>query len=58
MVDWGQECRTVSAEKAEKRLGRISRRYLLTACARNPADANGSDTLSGMTQDSCIYPTL
>jgi hypothetical protein len=59
MTHWDQKCLTVSAEKAKERLRRIPLRYLLTTCARNPAEANGLDpsTLSGMTQDSCIYPT-
>ena len=58
MLVWGQGCLAVSAEKSKERQRRISLRYLLTTCARNPAVANGLDTLSGMTQDSCIYPTL
>jgi hypothetical protein len=58
MVAWDQECLTVSAEKAKERLRRIPLRYLFTTCARDPTDANDLDTLSGMAQDSCIYPTL
>ena len=58
MECYNQECLTVSAKKAAERLQRMPLHYLLTTCARNPADANGWDTLSGMTQDSCIYPTL
>lgn len=58
MAHFDQECLTVSAKKAKERLRLISLHYLLTACARKPADANGLDTLSGMTQGSCIYPTL
>lgn len=54
----GQECLTELAEKAKERLRRIPLHYLFTTCARNPADAKGLDTLSGMTQDSCIYSTL
>ncbi|KAK3291662.1 uncharacterized protein B0H64DRAFT_330430 [Chaetomium fimeti] len=57
-MEWDQKCLTVSAEKANERLRRIPLHYLFTLCARNPTDANGLDTLSGMTQGSCIYSTL
>lgn len=53
-----KKCLAVAAEEARERVWRVGRHYLLTACAQNPADANGLDTLSGMTQESCIYPTF
>ncbi|KAK0651051.1 hypothetical protein B0T16DRAFT_321149 [Cercophora newfieldiana] len=52
------ECLTVEADRAEKRLWRMDQRYLLTRCARDPLSANGLHTLSGMAQESCIYPVL
>lgn len=57
---WGQECLSASAKKSSERLWRIPLRYLFTTCARDPAVANDLEpsNLSGMTQDSCIYPTL
>ncbi|KAH6641045.1 hypothetical protein F5144DRAFT_599709 [Chaetomium tenue] len=44
------------AQEPNERLRRIPLHYLFTTCARDPASANGLDTLSGMTHGSCIYP--
>lgn len=52
------DCLAIQADRAEDRLKRMGRRYLLTTCARDPDIANGLDTLSGMAQKSCIYPTM